>query len=70
MTPAEFRALRTALSLTQAGLAARLGLPHPREGGRVSVTRYETGTRPISSRVAAHLRLLAVAACAAPDTVV
>lgn len=53
MTPAEFCALRDQLGVTQVELARMLGVTS------ISVSRYETGARPISSTVAILLRLLA-----------
>ena len=56
MTGPEFRALRLRLGLTQAGLAAEMGLP--RASGQPQICRWERGKRPIPRRVTAHLRLL------------
>jgi transcriptional regulator with XRE-family HTH domain len=52
MTPAELRALRERLGLTQAQLAGRLGTMQ----GRVS--DWENERRPVPVQVAAHLRTL------------
>ena len=57
MTPAEFRAIRIAAGLSQVGLAKLLGLQHCHTGS-VTVSRYETGVRPILHRIAMLMRLL------------
>jgi transcriptional regulator with XRE-family HTH domain len=52
MTPSHYRSLRRKLGLTQAGLAALLGLT------RETITRRETGTAPITEEAAMALRQL------------
>lgn len=52
MSPAEYNREREARGLTQAGLAALLGV------SRVTIARRETGTRPITRE--AELALLAL----------
>ena len=53
MTPEEYKATREKLGLTQAGLAARLGLP------RTAVTKRESGDQRITEEAAIALRALA-----------
>lgn len=50
MTPAELRAAREALGLSQRALAERLGVP------QATVSRWETGQHPIQ-----HPRILRLA---------
>ena len=57
MTPAEFRTIRLAAGLSQTGLAKLLALQHSPTGS-VTVSRYETGARPILQRIAMLMRLL------------
>ncbi len=52
MTPTEFRELRARLGLTQAALAARLGVTDR------AVRRYEAGDRAIAEPIARLLRSL------------
>lgn len=52
MSPAEYRSHREKLGLTQAGLAARLGIP------REAVVRREAGTQRITEEAAIALRAL------------
>lgn len=52
MTPAEYRTHREQLGLTQAGLAALLGLP------REAIVRREAGTQRITEEAAIALRAL------------
>jgi DNA-binding transcriptional regulator YiaG len=53
MTPAEFKAIRHKLALTQSGLAARLRVEDIR-----SIRRYETGERSISGPVSLLMELM------------
>ncbi len=53
MTPAEFRAIRIGLNLTQAQAARLLGLSE-----RVSIARYETGMRAVPPPVARLMLLM------------
>jgi DNA-binding transcriptional regulator YiaG len=53
MTPAEFKAIRHKLGLTQSGLAARLRVEDIR-----SIRRYETGERSISGPVSLLMELM------------
>lgn len=55
MTPAELRAIREALDLTQAELAAALGLV----GGRNVIYRMEAGRRVVTERTALQVMELA-----------
>ena len=57
MTPDQFRTARLASGLSQTGLAILLGLQYSRTGS-VTVSRYETGARPIDQRTAMLMRLL------------
>lgn len=50
MSPAQYRTERTQLGLTQAGLAARLGL------AREAIVRREAGTQRITEEAAIALR--------------
>jgi len=50
MSPAQYRALRLALGLTQGGLAERLGVP------REAIVRREAGTQRITEEAAIALR--------------
>lgn len=43
--PADVRAFRERHGLTQEQLAALLLLPNPKTGGRITVARWEAGTR-------------------------
>lgn len=52
MTPAEYKALRHKLGLTQAGLAARLGV------SRKTVNARETGATRITEEAALAIRAL------------
>jgi DNA-binding XRE family transcriptional regulator len=52
MSPAEYRAHREKLGLTQAGLAALLGIP------RETVGRREAGTQRITEEMCIALRAL------------
>lgn len=52
MSPAEYKAQREKLGLTQAGLAAMLGIP------REAVVRREAGTQRITEEAAIALRSL------------
>ncbi len=52
MSPAEYRAHREKLGLTQAGLAARLGLP------RTAIVKREAGDQRITEEAALALRAL------------
>lgn len=65
MTPAELRAARHALGLTQEGLAERLQMS---QTGKMHVSQWERGTRPIprSRVVAIELMLQLQAARLAP----
>jgi len=54
MSPAEFRALRERLGVSQARLAEMLGMR-----GAVQISRYETGAVMIPEGRARHLQLLA-----------
>jgi DNA-binding transcriptional regulator YiaG len=53
MTPAQFKAIRHKLGLTQSGLAARLRVEDIR-----SIRRYETGERSISGPVSLLMELM------------
>jgi DNA-binding XRE family transcriptional regulator len=55
MSPAEYRAHRGKLGLTQTGLAARLGVP------RESISRRETGEQRITPEAVLALRALSPA---------
>jgi DNA-binding XRE family transcriptional regulator len=55
MTPADYKAHREKLGLTQAGLAALLGVT------RETVTRRETGTKPITMEAAMAIRSISQA---------
>lgn len=50
MTPAELKATRASLYLTQADLANRIGL------STAAIAKYEGGTRPIPAIVVVALR--------------
>jgi DNA-binding transcriptional regulator YiaG len=52
MEPEEVRAIRKRLGLTQAALAAKLGVQ------REAVARWEIGTRPVTGPVALAIRSL------------
>ena len=56
MTPAEFRAARATLGLTQAALARELGV------SRSHVSHVEQGCERASTALCAHLRLLVMVA--------
>lgn len=56
MTPAQLRRIRKVLRLTQAELAAQLGVE------RVTVTRWELGERRISEPIARLLQRIAAEA--------
>lgn len=60
MTPAELRALRKSLGLTQSQMAERLGFA-PGESGRVQVARMEAGDRTITPRTERLVRALSQA---------
>ncbi len=51
MTPADFRAIRAALGMTQGGLASALGI------GRRTVQQYEADDRAIPETIARIMRL-------------
>jgi transcriptional regulator with XRE-family HTH domain len=53
MLPAQFKAIRHKLGLTQSGLAARLRVEDIR-----SIRRYETGERSISGPVSLLMELM------------
>ncbi len=53
MTAGEFRAIRLSLGLTQAETAKLLGL-----GIRLTITRYENGTRAVPQPIARLMLLL------------
>lgn len=53
MSPADYKATREKLSLTQAGLAARFGLP------RTAIVKREAGDQRITEEAALALRALA-----------
>ena len=57
MTPDQFLTIRLASGLSQNGLAILLGLQYS-DSGSVTVSRYETGARPILQRTAMLMRLL------------
>jgi DNA-binding XRE family transcriptional regulator len=52
MTPQQYRTLRERLGLTQAGLAARLGIT------RKTINRREAGATPITPEAALAIRNL------------
>ena len=56
MTPAEFRAHREALGLSQAGLAELWGITGVHPARRIS--RWETGVTPIDPIAAYAIRLM------------
>lgn len=55
MSPADYKATREKLGLTQAGLAARLGLP------RTAIVKREAGDQRITEEAALALRALSPA---------
>lgn len=59
MAPAEIVAFRERHGLTQARLAALLGLPSPEKGGQVTVARWERGDRHPAPYLRLALRQLA-----------
>jgi transcriptional regulator with XRE-family HTH domain len=55
-TPADLRALREQHGITQTQTAELLRLPSPAAGGRVTVSRWETGAQPMAPMVVWALR--------------
>lgn len=56
MTRFELRIWRVARGWTQTELARRLGMSKPETSGRVTVTRWELGTRPIPDLLPSALK--------------
>lgn len=57
MTPPEYKAHRKKLGFTQAGLAARIGLP------RTAIVKREAGAQRITEEATLALRALSLSIC-------